>query len=83
MTFVKRELGGAWRRMLCFHHLGNALLPMANVYLDAKNAMDVLAKMLGTIDRTMLTARTSKAEHQRSESSLYVTAHMSISQPVD
>lgn len=83
MTFVKRELGGAWRRMLCFHHLGNALLPMANVYLDAKNAMDVLAKMLRTIDRTMLTTRTSEAEHQRGESTLYITAHMSISQTVD
>ena len=53
---------------------------MTDAHLDAELLVDMLSKVLCTIDRTMLTTRTTKAEHQIGETALDITAHMGIGQ---
>ncbi len=56
---------------------------MTDAHLDTEFIVDMLSQMLGTIDRTVLTTRTAKAEHQRREATLDVAAHMGIGQFID
>lgn len=60
--------------------LCDALLTMTDTHLNTELLVDVLSQMLGGIDRTVLTSRTAKREHQRREASLDITAHMGVSE---
>ena len=68
----------AWRQ-----HLFYTLFAMADVNLHTKLLVYVFCQMLGTIDAAMLTSCTSETEHQTRESTLQITAHMSVSQLVN
>lgn len=61
----------------------DALFAMTDTHFDAEFLVDVLCQMLGGIDTAMLASGAAKAEHQRSEATLDVTAHMGIGQFVD
>ena len=61
----------------------DALFAMTDTHFDAEFLVDVLCQMLGGIDTAMLASGAAKAEHQRSEATLDVAAHMSIGQFVD
>ena len=56
---------------------------MTDAHLDTKLLVDMLGKVLRTIDRTVLATRTTKAEHQTGEATLDITAHMGIGQFID
>ena len=56
---------------------------MADAYLYAELLVNVFSQVLRTIDGTVLTARTAKAEHQTGEAALDITAHVGISQFID
>ena len=56
---------------------------MTDAHLDAKLLMDMFGQMLCTIDRTVLTTRTAKAEHQTSEATLDITTYMGVGQLID
>ena len=45
-------------------YLGDLLLTMTDVHLDAEFLVQVLCQMLGRIHATMLTTRTTETEHQ-------------------
>ena len=51
---------------------------MADTHLNAKLTMDMLGKMLGAVDTTVLTTCTTEGEHQRGEATLDVSAYMGI-----
>ena len=56
---------------------------MTDTHLDAKLIMNMLSKMLGRINATMLASCTAKTKHQGGKATLDVSAHMSISQLID
>ena len=68
---------------MLFKRLGNFLFTMTYAHLDTELLVDMLSQVLGTIDGTMLTTRTAKAEHQRCEATLDVATHMGIGQLID
>ena len=57
-----------------------ALLTMAYLYFYTELVVDVLGKMLSTIDAAVLTTRTTETEHQGGEPTLNITTHMGIGQ---
>ena len=68
---------------ICRKRLADVLFTMLYMHFNAKLLMDMFCQMLGTVDTAMLTSRTTKTEHQGSESSLDVTIDMGICQAVD
>ena len=68
---------------MLLQRLGYFLFPMTDAHLDTKLLVDMLGKVLRTIDRTVLATRTTKAEHQTGEATLDLTAHMGIGQFID
>lgn len=56
----------------------NALLPMSYLHLDSILVVDMLSKMLGGVNRAVLTAGAPETEHQRRESALDVPFHMMV-----
>ena len=60
--------------------LCDVLFTVTDTHLDAELLVDMLCQMLGGIDATMLATGTAKAEHERCEAALDITAHMSIGQ---
>lgn len=64
-------------------NLMNPLFPMCDFNLNAKLLCDMFGGVLGGIDGTMLTSRTSEGEHQMGEPSLYESGYMGICQRVN
>ena len=56
---------------------------MMHMYLHAKFIMNMFGQMLGTIDTSMLTTRTSETEHQTGKTTLDISEDMSIGQTID
>ena len=56
---------------------------MVNAHLNAKLLVDVLGQMLGAVHAAMLSACTSKTEHQTGKTTLYVASHMGVGQFID
>ena len=63
--------------------LADALLPMAEVYLDAVLAVQVFCQMLCRIDTTVLPSGAPEGEHERREPTLQITLYMVVGQSVD
>ena len=61
----------------------NILLSVADAHLDAELVVDMLSKVLGGIDGTMLTTRTAEREHQRGKATLDISAHVGIGEFID
>jgi hypothetical protein len=56
---------------------------MADTHLDTEFLVDMLCQMLGGIDATVLSTRTSEREHQRSKTTLDIATHMGVSKLID
>ena len=67
----------------CWQYLLYILFTMGHPDLNAKLLIEMLGKMLRTIDGTMLTTRTAEAEHQMGEATLDITSHMLVGQRID
>ncbi len=59
------------------------LFSMTDSHLDTELLMNMLGKMLGRIDTTVLTACTAEAEHQRGEASLNISVHMMVGKAIN
>ena len=67
----------------CLQHLFYALFTMPDAHFNAKLVMNMLCKMLCAVNRTMLSARTTKRKHQIGKAPLHVTGNVMIGQFVD
>ena len=56
---------------------------MTDTHLDAEFLVDMLCQMLSGIDAAVLASGAAETEHQRSETTLNVSANMGIGQFVD
>lgn len=56
---------------------------MAKMDLNTEFLVDVFGQMLGAIDTSVLTARTTKGEHERGKSSVDVALHMEVGKAID
>ena len=61
----------------------DVLLTVTDAHLNAKLVVNMLSKMLGGIDGTVLTTRTAEREHQRGETTLDISAHVGIGKLID
>ena len=61
----------------------DVLLAVAYSHFYAKLFMDVLGQMLGAINTSVLSSRTSEAEHKAGESALDIPLDVSVGKFVD
>ena len=59
------------------------LFAMTDSHLNTELLMNMLGKMLGRIDTTVLTASTAEAEHQRGEASLNISVDMMVGKAIN
>ena len=64
-------------------HLLYLLLSMTDSHLNTKFLMNMLGKMLGRINTTMLPTSTAEAEHQRGEASLNISVDMMVGKTIN
>lgn len=61
-----------------FECLIDALFAMTDTHFDAEFLVDMLCQMLSGIDAAVLASGAAETEHQRSETTLNVSANMGI-----